>query len=404
MNLPALKVRNFKFFLSTHVFMMIGDWLISLAMLWMAYRMTENPFLMTVISSLTLFPHLIFAPFVGPLADSSNRRIVIFWGQLAIVVLLLAYAMISFIFGLNYLLLAIMAGLYGSIWAVMSPSIYGFTLDMVGPECYINANSITRATFSLARIVGPIIGGFLFEARNGWGWCFLVAGLLMIPELYMLANIRVECKSVRREGSIWSNFVPGIRHIFEKKTPVYILSVIALAALLGYSGNILIAPICEDILKMPEIKGIMSATVGIGAFFGAMAISFLANNRNGLKIFRYSAMTFPILGILIGLMVWLRQPIPMALLYMCFGAVMVATNVMGSNLIPVHVDKEFVGRSLGLYNVSLMGILPFGDLLTGFVSSMVAIPFTIAGLHGVILVPMLLLVAWLSRKVKAGKA
>lgn len=397
MNLPALRDRNFRIFLSTHAMMMVGDWLISLAMIWMAFRITNNPFLMGIVSSLSSLPHLIFSPIVGPIADTFNRRLVIFWGQLLIVVLLLSYSLVYFTIGLNYLLVALFAGLYGTLWALMSPSLYGFTYDMVGSDCYINANSIIRTVFSLARIFGPLIGGVLFELAGGWGWCFLVAGVLMIPEVFMLWNIRVECPVKEKRTSFLTNFASGFVHLKEKKTPFYMLAIIALAALFGYSGNLLVAPICEKVLGMPWLKGIFSASLGVGAFFGALAISLYANKSNGLKIFKFSALAFPILGIMIGLSVWLKNPVLIGFFYLSFGSMMVVTNVMGSNLMPSLVDKDFVGRSLGFYNIALMGILPFGDFISGTVSTLLAIPVTIAGLHSLILVPMVFLVSLLNR-------
>ncbi len=400
MNLPALKERNFRIFLSTHAMMMVGDWLISLAMIWMAFRITNNPLLMGIVSSLSSLPHLIFSPIVGPIADTFNRRVVIFWGQLLIVVLLLVYSVLYFTIGMNYLLVALFAGLYGTLWAVMSPSLYGFTFDMVGSDCYINANSIIRMVFSFARIVGPLVGGFLFELAGGWGWCFLVAGVLMIPEVFMLRTIKVECPVKEKREPFIKNFTSGFRHLREKQTPLYMLSIIALAALFGYSGNLLVAPICEKVLGMPWLKGVLSAILGIGALAGSTFISFAANKSNGIKIFRFSAMSFPIFGIMIGVSVWLKNPVLIGIFYLAFGSMMVMTNVMGSNLMPSLVDKEYVGRSLGFYNVALMGILPFGDFISGTVSTLLAIPLTIAGLHSLILVPMVFLVSLLGRNTK----
>ena len=404
MNLPALRERNFRFFLSTHGFMMIGDWLISLAIIWMAFRITNNPLLMGIVSSLSSLPHLFFAPFVGPIADSFNRKWVIFWGQLAIVVLLLTYAVISFTIGLNYLLVAVFAFLYGTLWALMSPSLYGLTFDMVGSECFINANSIMRTVFSIARIIGPIVGGILFELQGGWGWCFLTAGVLMIPEVFMLKVIVVECPTTKRNESFINNFATGFKHIKQKGTPLYILAIIGLAALFGYSGNLLVAPICEKILMMPQLKGVMSSMIGVGAVIGASSTTVFANKSNGVKIMRFAAMTFPILGIMIGFSVLVKSPYLLGVFYLLFGGFMVTTNVMGSNLMPSLVDKEFVGRSLGFYNVALMGILPFGDSLSGLVSTFVAIPYTIIGFHSIILIPMVFLVMLLGRRVQTNQS
>lgn len=403
MNLPALRERNFRIFMSTHGLMMVGDWMISLAIIWMAFRITSNPLLMGIVSSLSSLPHLFFAFWVGPIADSYNRKWVIFWGQLAIVALLLVYAALSFAIGMNYLLVAIFAFIYGTLWAFMSPSLYGFTFDMVGAECFINANSINRTVFNLARIVGPLVGGWLFELNGGWGWCFLMAGVLMVPEVFMLWNIKVECPTKPKRESYFSNFATGFKHLKQKGTPLYILAIIGLAALFGYSGNLLVAPICEKILMMPWLKGVMSSMIGVGAVIGASSITIFANKSNGVKIMRFAAMTFPILGIMIGISVLVKSPYLLGMFYLLFGGFMVTTNVMGSNLMPSLVDKEYVGRSLGFYNVALMGILPFGDSLSGLVSTFVAIPYTIIGFHSIILIPMVFLVALLGRKTKAEK-
>ena len=380
--------------------MMIGDWLISLAMIWMAFRITNNPLLMGAVSSLSSLPHLFFSPYVGPIADSLNRKWVIFWGQLAIVVLLLIYSAISFTVGLNYLSVALFAFLYGTLWAVMSPSLYGFTFDMVGSECFINANSLMKTAFNIARVVGALVGGIIFELKGGWGWCFLVAGVLMIPEVFMLRNIRVECPTTKRNESFFNNFATGFRHLKAKGTPLYILAIISLAALFGYSGNLLVAPICEKMLMMPQLKGLMSAMIGFGALAGSATITVYANKSNGIKILRFAAMSFPILGIMIGISVFIKNPYLLGVFYFAFGSMMVTTNTMGSNLMPSLVDKEYVGRSLGFYNVALMGILPFGDSLSGLVSTFVAIPYTIIGFHSIILIPMVFLVAMLGRWTK----
>jgi hypothetical protein len=44
-----------------------------------------------------------------------------------------------------------------------------------------------------------------------------------------------------------------------------------------------------------------------------------------------------------------------------------------------------------------MGILPFGDFLSGLVSSLIPISLTVIGFHSIILVPMVFLMARLAK-------
>lgn len=404
MIIPALGIREYKKFITVHTLMMVGDWLISCAEGWLAYDLTGSPFLLTLLMGIHALPNLVFAPFAGPLADSVHKQKIVFWSQLFLTITAAAFAIITLSGNLTYQLLIIYAIINGTLWSLLNPSIFSFTMDMVGAEHIMNANSLTQTAFNLARILGPLIGGFLYQVS--WGWCFVAAGLFSIPELVILPTLKVQASSRVHEGSLVTQFKAGAIHVWQKRIPLLVMMAVSFTAILGYSGSILIAPICDKVFQI-NMKGIgygiMSSTVGIGALIGATTLSMRKSFKNGLKMFTTAIIVFPLIGLLIGFSVLIKSIWLLGFLFVCFGAGIVYINTMAMNIMPMITDPEYIGRSIGLFTMSFAGMLPFGNILTGFASTILAIPVAILGMNGLLLVPSVLLALTIFRRAKIQK-
>lgn len=388
MRLPALGIGQYKRFITAHTVLMIGDWLISCAEGWLGYDLTGSPLLLTVLMGIHALPNLVLAPFAGPLADSVHKQKIIFFGQLFLTLTAASFAVITLTGHLTYPLLIIYAIVNGTLWSLLNPSIFSFTLDMVGTEHIMNANSLTQTAFNFARILGPLIGGFLYQVS--WGWCFVAASVLTVPELIVLPMLKVESSAKKHDGSLVAQFRAGAVHVWHKRIPFLIMMAVSFSAIFGYSGNILIAPICDKVFQM-DLKGIgygiMSATVGVGSLIGAYSLSIRKHFKNGIQIFTAAIIVLPLLGLLIGLTVMIKNIWLLGFLYICFGAAIVYVNTMAMNIMPMVTDKEYIGRSIGLFTTSFAGMLPFGNILTGFAASLLAIPTVILGMHGIMIIP-----------------
>ena len=401
MIIPALGIREYKKFIAVHTLMMIGDWLISFAEGWLAYDLTGSPLLLTLLMGIHALPNLIFAPFVGPLADSIHKQKIIFWAQIFLTITATAFAIITLTGNLTYQLLIIYAIINGTLWSLLNPSIFSFTMDMVGAEHIMNANSLTQTAFNFARILGPLIGGFLYELS--WGWCFVAAGILSIPELVVLPTLKVATSPKIHNSSLVAQFKAGAIHVWQKRIPLLVMMAVSFTAILGYSGSILIAPICDKVFHI-DMKGIgygiMGSTVGIGALIGATTLSMRKNFKNGLKMFSTAIIAFPLIGLLIGVTVLFKNILLLGFLFVCFGISIVYINTMAMNIMPMITDHEYIGRSIGLFTTSFAGMLPFGNILTGFASTILAIPAAILGMNGLLLVPSIFLAISITRRAK----
>jgi hypothetical protein len=226
---------------------------------------------------------------------------------------------------------------------------------------------------------------------------------MTVPELVVLPMLKVQTTSKRHDGSLVAQFRAGAVHVWHKRIPFLIMMAVSFTAVFGYGGNILIAPICDKVFQM-DMKGIgygiMSATVGVGSLFGAYSLSMRRSFKNGIRIFTAAIVAMPLLGLSIGLMVLVKNLWLLGFLYVCFGASIVYVNTMAMNIMPMVTDPDYIGRSIGLFTTSFAGMLPFGNLLTGLASSMLAIPAVIIGMHGVLVIPSAILAALIVRLAK----
>ncbi|HPU35855.1 MAG TPA: MFS transporter, partial [Bacillota bacterium] len=70
----ALSSRNYRLFFTGQGISLIGTWMQSIAMSWLAYRLTGSEFLLGVIGFTNQIPSLVFTPLAGVLADRWNRH------------------------------------------------------------------------------------------------------------------------------------------------------------------------------------------------------------------------------------------------------------------------------------------------------------------------------------------
>lgn len=125
---------------------------------------------------------IVFAPFVGPLADSLPKGRVMMIGNGC--KFIGAVAMLA---GLNPWLAY---GLVGLGAAAYSPAKYGILRQLVGAENLIKANSLMEGSTIVAILLGAVLGGWLADisvhtALLSVAACYLLAALsnLLIPRL-----------------------------------------------------------------------------------------------------------------------------------------------------------------------------------------------------------------------------
>ena len=115
--------------------------------------------LMTMVFALS---QLIFAPFLGGLADRHGRRPIIL---LALAAVTASY--IGYIFAPNTAVFIAIRGLAGGMTAGLFPAAMGVVADVVPEDNRARWVGVIMGSYAVGMIFGPALGGFLYD---GWGY------------------------------------------------------------------------------------------------------------------------------------------------------------------------------------------------------------------------------------------
>ncbi|MFZ0390957.1 MAG: MFS transporter [Calditrichia bacterium] len=374
----ALRYRNFRLFFAGQSISLIGTWMQRIALGWLVYRLTNSAFLLGIVGFAGQLPTFIFTPFAGVLADRLNRhRLIILTQSIAMLQALLLAALVfsGVIVIWHVITLSILLGI---INAMDMPVRQSFTVEMVeGRENLGNAIALNSSMVNAARLVGPSLAGVIIAA-TGEGFCFLINGLSYIAVIAALLMMKLPRQRVGsgnkknplqqlKEGYVYAYSFAPIRAI---------LLLLSIVSLVGMPYTVLMPVFAKTILQGDaSTLGILMGAAGLGALAGA---GYLASRRTVLGLGSWMAFTTVVFAL--GLIAFsFSRYFYLSLLFMLFtGFGMISLMAASNTILQTIVDDDKRGRVMSFYTVSIMGMLPFGSLLTGALAGKFGAPATFA--------------------------
>ncbi len=373
----ALKYRNFKLFFAGQSISLIGTWMQRIALGWLVYRLTGSALLLGTVGFAGQLPTFLLTPFAGVLADRMNRhRLIILTQTVSMIQALILAALVLTGSILIWHILALSV-LLGIINAVDMPTRQSFMVQMVDrKEDLGNAIALNSSMVNAARLVGPSLAGLIIAA-TGEGICFLINGLSYITVIGALLMMKIPRREVHRqekhplhqlkEGFLYAFSFPPIRSI---------LLLLGLVSLVGMPYTVLMPVFAKSILQgNANTLGFLMGAAGVGALIGAV---YLASRRTVLGLGRWMVIATVIFALgLFGFS--LSRNLYLSLFFMLFtGFGMISLMATSNTVLQTIVDDDKRGRIMSFYAVSIMGMAPFGSLISGALAGKIGAPLTLA--------------------------
>ncbi|MDZ7270861.1 MAG: MFS transporter [candidate division KSB1 bacterium] len=380
--LRALRHRNFRLYFAGQGVSLIGTWLQQTAMGWLVYRLTNSAFLLGVVGFTGLVPAFVFTPLAGVLADRFDRRKLLILTQLLAMVQALTLGALALTGVVAFWQIVPLSVFLGVVNALDAPVRQAFVLDMVERrEDLGNAIALNSSMFNGARLVGPSLAGMLIAA-TGEGLCFVINGLSYLAVVGALLLMRTQRqRGTERALPVLREMREGIHYAAHSEPIRALLLYISVVSLVGMPYLVLMPVFARDILHGgPHTLGFLMASAGLGALAGALT---LAARSTVVGLGRWIVRATCAFGL--GLMsfglsraVWLSY----ALLALTGFGMMVSMASCNTMLQTIAEDDKR-GRVMSLYTMAFMGMMPFGNLLSGALASKVGAPATLVLCGGV---------------------
>src|SRR5437588_4080486 len=215
--LSSLRQRNFRLYWYGQMIWLMGSGMQSIGQVWLVLTLTHSAWQLGLVGALQALPVLLFSLFGGVFADRwPKRRVLLVTQATAMIQALLLWGLIATgtIQLWHIYVLAMLLGFTNSLYL---PTSRAFVVEMVGREDLPNAVALNFSLSTLARIVGPGIGGIIIAASSVT-MLFLLNALSFLPVIVGLALIKgnalhaqtVQLRSVSERQNTWQRLREGL--------------------------------------------------------------------------------------------------------------------------------------------------------------------------------------------------
>lgn len=354
---------------------MIGTWVQSVALMWLAYRLTGSAGFTGLIGFLNSIPFLALTPVAGVLGDRMDRRRILL---MVLAFLCLQSTLLALLTGLGLITpfwLGVLALAAGTANAFETPTRQAFYVQLIGNrEDLPNAIALNSILMNGARLVGPSLGGLIIAVSNETV-CFSLNALSFLVVLRALARIRPFPPRAPRSGQrLREDLSEGWRYAMGFLPVRRLLLMLAVVSItIGPYSSLMPAIAVKTFGGGAELVGFFIGCVGFGAVVAAAGMARRGSVRGLAKWIPVSALVAGAGAV--GVCFSRSIPLTAALFTLC-GFGMFMTAVASNTMIQSVVDDDKRGRVMSFYAMFFIGSLPIGHLGAGYLADLIGAPLT----------------------------
>ena len=374
--LRAFRSKSFRIFYAGQGLSLLGNWMQTVAMSWLVYRVTGSALLLGVTAGAQQLPILVLSPVAGVWADRVNRRRLLMLIQSLAFVQALALALLTFADVVRVPQLIVLALFLGIITAFETPTRQAFLLELIEHrEDLPNAIALQSMLFQSTRFVGPSVAGLVLAAL-GEAWCFLANALFYLAIIATYAVVRVKPRKPPDTGvEWWRELASGFAYAFGfTGTRRLLLLLMAMGFFTAPWSSLMPIFAAETFSGDSRTFGFLIGAVGLGAIAGTFALAARASVR-GLG--RVVASTTVVAGVaLAGFSLSGTLWLSLAFLAV-FGAGLVVTAASINTVLQTLADEDKRARVISMYVMCFLGFAPIGNFTAGALAEVIGAHWTL---------------------------
>ncbi len=342
----------------------VGGWMQATAQDWVVLtELTDNDATaMGVTMALQFGPPLVLVSLTGWVADRFDRRRILLTTQAALLALAIAVGSLLLAGVMTLPMMLTFALGFGIVNAFDAPARQAFVSDMVSATETSNAVALNSASFNLARMIGPAVGGLLIVAI-GSGWVFIVNAATFLAMIVALLLMRTHLLAPRPKNRSTGGLAEGFRYVWARSDLKVVFVTVFLIGAFGMNFPIFASTMALEFGAGADGYGVLSSVLAIGSLIGALLAA--RRDRARVRVVILAAGGF-------GIAAFVSAAMPTYLSYavtLTFTGFMIVTLLTTANgYVQITTDPALRGRVLALYMAVIMGSTPVGAPIAGWVA------------------------------------
>jgi MFS family permease len=377
--------RNFRLYFVSHAVSFAGTWMQQIAAFWLVLELTGSPLAVGSLALAQLLPVTLFGLFVGSMIDRFDvRRLLIVTESLLIAAAgTLAVLTLTGVVALWHVY--VIATIQGLVLVVGNPARHTLVFRIVGKADLPNAVALSSALGTMARIVGPGLGG-LVVALAGAGVAFAVNSVSYLAVVLALLAMRVRDLVAYVPPAQQTGFRKSIRVMLSfvrrsRRVAVAFFAVLALSTV-SFNFDVLLPLLARQTLGAgADVFGLIAAVFGAGALCGALVLATVG--RASVRVLLGGAGGYGVLELALAPQRHLAVVCALLFLTGCF-YVFWGSSALAS--LQLAAPEHLRGQAASLYFFAFQGGAPVGGLLAGWLTSRggTGLAFTVAGVSAIL--------------------
>jgi len=367
--LGAFRFRDFRLLWFGLLISNFGTWLQFTGLGYEVVHIAPNTHLgalyLGLIGASRAVPVLLLSPIAGVVADRFPRRAVL--GATNSVTALLAFVLALLIAtghaSIGWLML--LSGLAAGTQSFDTPARQSWVPGLVPREYVSNAIGLNSIAFNSPAVIGPPIAG-LFIAASGVAFCMYANAVATLAVVVALIFMKPSPASSSERSSMFTAIGEGVRFLFGHPVLRWVVVQLLVTSLFVRPYNFMMPAYAAHALGT-DARGLgaLLAANGIGAILGAVTTAALAPERRS-ALWTGAAVLMGAGAIALGLV----PQIGFAFVVLAIMGLATMTFINSSNILMQTLSPDDMrGRSISVYSMILLGLVPAGSLLLGSIAA-----------------------------------
>jgi MFS family permease len=365
---PALRHRRFFVYWSGYLLSAAGSQMQFWTILWHIRTLTDQPIALGAVGAARVVPIVIFSLIAGTIADSFDRRVIIFITQSARLLIALALGLLTWSGEIALWHIYLLTVLQAIVISFDVPARGAIVPNLVPPEDLSNAFSINSIAGTVGAIAGPAVSGMII-GYLGLEWVYFTNTFTYLGIIVALIAIGPIAQQIAaRKSKSWIDLTSireGISYI--RTQPIIFSSMILdFFATFFSSANALLPIFAVDILGVDEIGyGWLSAAQSVGAATAAATLSQFNQIRRQGVILLGAVVSYGAWTVVFGTSRWYWVSfLALAMMGASDTVSMVIRNTVRQLLTPDYIR----GRMTSINQIFFMGGPQLGEVEAGLVA------------------------------------
>jgi len=390
---PALRHRRYLLLWLGLLISIAGSQMQISALFWHIRILTGEPQPLALggIGLARILPVIVFSFIGGPVADTLNRRRILFVTQTLMALVALALALLTFTKHINIWNIYLLTAIQAAAVAFDGPARQAMIPNIVPARDLPSAFSMSSIAMNTGSIIGPALSGIVIVAL-GQGYTYFFNAVSFLAVIFALILIGPVKQDIRKSGIHLRAAVEGIRFILAK--PIILSTMLMdFVATFFASANTMMPIVAKDILRVSEIGyGWLSSAQAIGSVVAGIIVSQVKRLRRQGPIFLSAVIIFGLATVLFGV-----SPVfaiaMLALILM--GAADAVSTIIRNTIRQLNTPDHIRGRMTAVNQIFFQGGPQLGEVESGIVASLFGVPAAIiSGGIGCVLGTVLIVLKW----------